>query len=330
MPATKICPSCGSSLPTAPAGANRLTCPGCGTRLAVRARKPADSAAAAAPAETAPELPAVAPTSAAVVPAAPPRRDPRLILALAAGAFLAVLFLGLTLVVVLAVIFWPRGGAQIPPVVVVGPPEAPSPDLPPTKQPIDWAPGPPPAAPVQPSPHKVKEDPAPPELPSTPPDLKPTPMESPALPEPSAGDAVDKAVLKAVAYLKKQVDGDLAGDRYAGNKIGVMALAGLALLESGVPPDDSAVLKAAGVVRDKAATVQNTYEVSLCVWFLDRLREDKDEGLIRAPAMRLIEGQTKRGLWDYQCVKNCARRRPVIDTVRRAGPLGRPQAQGPR
>ena len=106
-------------------------------------------------------------------------------------------------------------------------------------------------------------------------------MESPALPEPSAGDAVDKAVLKAVAYLKKQVDGDLAGDRYAGNKIRRHGAGRPGPAGVGRPPRRLRSTQSGRRGADKAATVQNTYEVSLCVWFLDRLREDKDEGLIR-------------------------------------------------
>ena len=95
-------------------------------------------------------------------------------------------------------------------------------------------------------------------------------MASPAAPEPAPGDAVGRAVAKAVAYLKKRVEADLDGDVFAkSNRTGVMALIGLALPELGVAPDDPAVQKAMTEVRDKVPSLQNTYELSLCVWFLD-------------------------------------------------------------
>jgi hypothetical protein len=79
------------------------------------------------------------------------------------------------------------------------------------------------------------------------------------------------------------------------------SLPGLALLESGVPPTDPAVQAAAAFVRKAAGVLTRTYDISLAILFLDRLRDARDEPLIRSLALRLAAGQTALGGWSYNC-----------------------------
>jgi hypothetical protein len=118
-----------------------------------------------------------------------------------------------------------------------------------------------------------------------------------------AGDreAVQKAIDRGVACLKKlqRADGHWPYDR-----LGATALAGLALLESGVPADDAAVQKAAAAVRPSCLALDDlytTYSLSLAILFLDRLGAADDEPLIQAMGARLLAGQNPAGGWTYGC-----------------------------
>jgi hypothetical protein len=81
----------------------------------------------------------------------------------------------------------------------------------------------------------------------------------------------------------------------------MFALAGLALLECGVPAEDPSVRQVAEQVRGSARKLTNPYEVSTTIWFLDRIGGEKDAELIRALALRLIAAQTSGGGWGYFC-----------------------------
>src|SRR4051794_37445902 len=59
-------------------------------------------------------------------------------------------------------------------------------------------------------------------------------------------------------------------------QVGATALAGLALLECGVGPDDPAVEKAARVLRQATIRVTASCSLSLSILFLDRLGERRD------------------------------------------------------
>jgi hypothetical protein len=122
---------------------------------------------------------------------------------------------------------------------------------------------------------------------------------------------VQKAIDRGVAYLKgfQGRDGAWAyteevvqtRDR-GGPTVGATALAGLTLLECGVPADDAAVQKAAGVVREASLQLTMTYALSLSVLFLDRLDDPADEVLIDSMGLRLLAGQNPlSGGWSYDC-----------------------------
>jgi hypothetical protein len=105
--------------------------------------------------------------------------------------------------------------------------------------------------------------------------------------DPKAG----KSIARGLAYLKKAED----------YRLGARALAGLTMLHCGLPPSDPAVTKNAKLVRAGARGLTATYELSLCLLFLDRLGNPKDRDLIRHIASQLIAGQGIQGGWNYQC-----------------------------
>ena len=100
--------------------------------------------------------------------------------------------------------------------------------------------------------------------------------------------AIDEAVKMGVAYLSDQFQGMKPGDLREATGIGPAALAGLALLESGKPANDPTVKAIAAAVRDAAYTETRTYQISLCVFFLDRLGEPTDAAYIQMLAVRLL------------------------------------------
>jgi hypothetical protein len=111
--------------------------------------------------------------------------------------------------------------------------------------------------------------------------------------------AIDRAVEKAVACLKRQQQAD---GTWKNEHIGATALCGLALLEAGVKPDDAAVQKAARAVREQGLDLTHTYSLALDIMFLDLLGEPADAELIESLAVRLLAGQdTKSGGWSYNC-----------------------------
>ncbi len=114
---------------------------------------------------------------------------------------------------------------------------------------------------------------------------------------------VDKAIEKAVAYLKRTQtkEGNWPTkwkDRFL---VGECALPAYALLEAGVPANDPVVQKAAEFIRSRVAGTNYTYELSLAVLFFDRLGDAKDKPLIQTCALRLIAGQFWTGGWSYIC-----------------------------
>jgi hypothetical protein len=110
---------------------------------------------------------------------------------------------------------------------------------------------------------------------------------------------IDDAVRKGAEYLKRQYK---AGAGPGGHGIGPMALAGMALLEANVPGDDPAIQEITATVREAAYTQTRTYQIALCLMYLDRYGEPADVPLIQALGVRLLVGQTAQGGWGYECV----------------------------
>src|SRR5262249_733166 len=123
---------------------------------------------------------------------------------------------------------------------------------------------------------------------------------------------INEAIAKGGGYLKKQIlDGNnhyYFNDPGAGSQVGVVALAGLTLLECGESTGDKAVLKAVQTVRQEAGRLRFTYSLALCILFLDRWYESKertpeprDRELIQRLATQMIASQNANGGWDYYC-----------------------------
>lgn len=125
--------------------------------------------------------------------------------------------------------------------------------------------------------------------------------------QPKAGDlpplnqtAIDESIARGVEYLKatQKADGSWGDDPHI---VGITALTGIALIESGTRLSDASVQRAAGFLRSKAGSLSDTYQLSLTIIFLDRMKDPKrDDPTIQSMAVRLIAGQTPTGGWGYQ------------------------------
>jgi hypothetical protein len=119
------------------------------------------------------------------------------------------------------------------------------------------------------------------------------------LPAPGGRAAVDPdknnaAIKKGVEFLKKSAIGDNNG--YG---VGATALAGLAMLEAEVPPNDPVIVAIAKLVRETGLGESKTYNLALDILFLDKLNDPRDVPLIQVLGARLIVGQTAFGGWTY-------------------------------
>ncbi len=112
-------------------------------------------------------------------------------------------------------------------------------------------------------------------------------------------EAIQKVVSKGVEYLLKV---HKPGADYTGGskQMGTAALAGLALLESGVDEKNPSMQNIIKYVRAGCLQQTGTYEVSLCLMFLDRLGQPEDEPFIQMLGARLMYGQGATGGWSYQ------------------------------
>jgi hypothetical protein len=137
--------------------------------------------------------------------------------------------------------------------------------------------------------------------------------------------AVKQAIDRGVAWLKKQQQDDGSWPYMSKGHIpGATALAGLTLLECGVPADDPAVQKAADLVRKQGPTFDQTYLLSLGIMFLDRLGDDRDGEVIKTMAGRLLVGQDPAsGGWTYGC------RAASAEEGNRRGPGNLPKPEEP-
>lgn len=84
-----------------------------------------------------------------------------------------------------------------------------------------------------------------------------------------------------------------------GHELGETALAAMALLAGGQPIDSPSVASAAQAVRRLALNDTNTYDTSLAIMFLDRLRQPTDVNLLRELGRRVSFGQCRDGSWGY-------------------------------
>jgi hypothetical protein len=128
-------------------------------------------------------------------------------------------------------------------------------------------------------------------------------------PPPAIDPKIQEALDKGAAHLKRRIlekNGPSSIDRrYPDDApVGGVALAGLALLETNVPPDDPAIQQALATVRDAGPRLKLVYAIGSVLFFLNRLDEAQplngsDRQLARSLALRLMAGQCADGCWTY-------------------------------
>jgi hypothetical protein len=114
---------------------------------------------------------------------------------------------------------------------------------------------------------------------------------------------IQKCIKKGAKYLQV-VHKPKLGYSGGSNGLGSACLAGMALLEAGIPADDSSVKNIVKFVRENAfapTPLYEVYETSLMIMFLDRLGDRADQGLIQYLGIRLMAGQGASGGWSYTC-----------------------------
>jgi hypothetical protein len=110
---------------------------------------------------------------------------------------------------------------------------------------------------------------------------------------------------------------------YASLEIGRTALAGIAMLESEeVPITDPALKAVTDNVRGNAWSQSKTYELSLCLMYLDRLGDPVDDILIQILGVRLLAGQVPSGGWNYGCIAEPQKKE--VDELRAIKPVNQP------
>ena len=124
-----------------------------------------------------------------------------------------------------------------------------------------------------------------------------------AIPASAAGrKAIDAAIKNGAEFLDGRFKNQKPGGNEASEGIGPAALAGLALMESGKPTTDASIKAIAAAVRDASYSETRTYQLSLCLLFLDRLGDPSDGPRIQMLAVRLLAGQNRDGGWTYACI----------------------------
>jgi hypothetical protein len=125
--------------------------------------------------------------------------------------------------------------------------------------------------------------------------------------QPADQATIDNSIRRGVEFLKK---GQKAAGHWGtganpkdGNGLGYTALAGITLIECGEPLTDPGIKKAATIIRQNARDIDSTYELTLAIMFLDRLKTKSDVPLIQLLAGRLISAQMPSGGWGYKTHK---------------------------
>jgi len=131
-------------------------------------------------------------------------------------------------------------------------------------------------------------------------------VSAPAAAQPAAptDQEIERSIARGVEFLKgsQSPEGHWDEPAQIRYRLGVTALAGLALLENGVGVDDSAIARAREVVETLARRSDQTYDLTLAILFLARAQQGRRGGadsLIQVLAHRLAGGD-QEGMWTYQ------------------------------
>jgi hypothetical protein len=127
-----------------------------------------------------------------------------------------------------------------------------------------------------------------------------------AEPDKDLKEEIRRSVDKGVAFLRKTQGRDGTWPQTSGgggqeNTVGATAMCGVAMLESGVDADDSAITKALSFVRGKTKELNYTYAIAAAIIFLDRGSKGTEGGTIKMLGQKLMEGQLNTGGWTYYC-----------------------------
>ena len=118
-----------------------------------------------------------------------------------------------------------------------------------------------------------------------------------------ADKEIAAAIARGVAFLKETQSDEGHWDEPAqrDHRLGMTALAGLALLENGVARDAPAIMRARAVVFELAESSDQTYDLALAILFLARCqqgRRGEADALIQTLGRRLSGGELE-GIWTY-------------------------------
>ena len=115
---------------------------------------------------------------------------------------------------------------------------------------------------------------------------------------------INAAIAAGGAFLKQRyAQGGGAGGQGGvdDNGYGITALAGMAMIESGVKREDPAMTNVIRTVRSGALSQTKTYHVVLAILFLDRNGDPADVPVIQMLGVRLLNGLSPHGGWGYDC-----------------------------
>ena len=127
--------------------------------------------------------------------------------------------------------------------------------------------------------------------------------------QPADEVTINRRIDMGVAFLKKQQRNSgfwgtgTGADADKALRAGYTSLVGMTLIECGVPVTDPGLKRAAALVRAVATDLEDTYELSLAILFLDRMKDRSDKRVIQLLAGRLISAQMPSGGWGYKTHK---------------------------
>ncbi len=126
--------------------------------------------------------------------------------------------------------------------------------------------------------------------------------------KPPADQEVAAAIARGVAFLKEAQsrEGYWHEPAQAQHRLGMTALAGLALLENGVPRESREIGKARELVATLARQSDQTYDIALAILFLARCQEGRrgESDLLIQTLGRRLAGGDHDGIWNYNVPRN--------------------------
>jgi VWFA-related protein len=137
------------------------------------------------------------------------------------------------------------------------------------------------------------------------------------------------AIARGVDFVKSRQSDEGYWHEPAQHRLGVTALAGLALLENGVPRTAREISKAHEIVAELARESDQTYDLALAILFLARWQPQprgEADALMQSLGERLAGGD-HGGIWNYSVPRGSDQSRPASGRARR-GEVRRPGRRG--